>query len=241
MMRRLDRELPNPHGSMDTASRRAAFMLVYAAVVLTLMEHTFRPVFFVRNFPAESTAYAGLFPHLWWALGSIVLYLPVPMLIVRWGFGHRLRDYGWSIHVPGRYWLLYAAMLLVVLPLAFYAAGRPEFRAVYPFYRGAFIAPASAVLAWELCYLTQFLALEFFFRGFLAIGLGQVMGRLAVWVAMVPYCLIHFHKPLPEALAAIVAGVVLGELAQRTRSISGGVVVHVGVALTMDMLALARP
>ena len=50
--------------------------------------------------------------------------------------------------------------------------------------------------------------------------------------------MIHYHKPLPEALAAIVAGVILGEVAQRTRSITGGVVVHTGVALTMDMLAL---
>jgi membrane protease YdiL (CAAX protease family) len=134
--------------------------------------------------------------------------------------------------------MLYAAMLLVVLPLAFYAASRPEFRAVYPFFRGAFVASLGAVFVWELCYLAQFLALEFFFRGFLAIGMGKVMGRLAVWVAMVPYCLIHFHKPLPEALAAIVAGLALGEVAQRTRSIAGGVVVHAGVALTMDLLAL---
>jgi membrane protease YdiL (CAAX protease family) len=223
---------------MDAASRRVAFMLVYAAVVLTLLEYVFRPAFFVRHFAVESATYAGLFPHLWWALGSIALYLPVPMLIVRFGFGHRLREYGWCIDVPGRYWLLYGAMLLVVLPLVFYAASRPEFRAVYPFYRGAFSASATAVLAWELVYLTQFLALEFFFRGFLAIGMGRVFGRLAIWIAVVPYCMIHYHKPLPEALAAIVAGLVLGEVAQRTRSIAGGVVVHIGVALTMELLAL---
>jgi len=223
---------------MDGAMRRTAFMLAYAAVALTLMEYIFRPEFFMRHFPNGSRAYQGLFPHLWWALGSIVLYLPIPMLIARFGFGHRLRDYGWLIDVPRRTWLLYGAMLLAVLPLVFYAASRPEFRAVYPFYRAAFIAPPGAVLAWELAYLAQFLALEFFFRGFLAIGMSRVMGRLAVWVAMVPYCMIHYHKPLPEALAAIVAGLVLGEVAQRTRSIAGGVVVHIGVALTMDLLAL---
>lgn len=238
VMRRLDRDLPNPYGAMNTASRRVAFMLVYAAVVLTLLEYTFRPAFFIRHFPDASAAYAGLLPHLWWALGSIALYLPVPMLIIRFGFGQRLRDYGWCIDLPARYWLLYGAMLLTVLPLVFYAASRPEFRAVYPFFRGAFSAPAAAVLAWELAYLAQFVALEFFFRGFLAIGMGQAMGRLAVVVAMVPYCMIHYHKPLPEALAAIVAGLVLGEVAQRTRSIAGGVVVHIGVALTMDLLAL---
>jgi len=223
---------------MDSGMKRAAFMLVYAAVALTLMEYIFRPETFVRLFPQWSGTDFGLYPHLWWALGSIVLYLPVPMLIVRFGFGHKLHDYGWRIDLPLKHWLLYGGMLLVMLPIVFYAASRPSFQAVYPFFRAAFYAPIGTVLVWELAYLSQFLALEFFFRGFLAIGLGQIIGRLGVWVAVVPYCMIHYHKPLPEALAAIAAGIVLGEVAQRTRSIAGGVVVHVGVALTMEILAL---
>jgi len=238
MIRRLNALLPSPHVPMDSAARRAALMLVYTAVALTLMEYVFHPAFFVRHFPQWSGAHLGLYPHLWWALGSILLYLPIPMLIVRLGFGHALRDYGWRFKVPMKHWLLYVGMLLVMLPVVFLAAIRPDFQAVYPFYRAAFHAPLGTVLVWEVAYLAQFLALEFFFRGFLAIGLGQWMGRLAVWVAVVPDCMIHFHKPLPEALAAIVAGIILGEVAQRTRSIAGGVVVHVGVALTMEILAL---
>ncbi|MDH3289077.1 MAG: CPBP family intramembrane metalloprotease [Betaproteobacteria bacterium] len=238
VIRVLNRGLPSPHGPMDAATRRIAIMLVYTAVALTLMEFVFRPEFFNRNFPQWVAPHMGLYPHLWWALGTITLYLPIPMLIVRFGFGQRLREYGWRLDVPLRHWVLYGVMLLAMMPLVFYAASRPEFLAVYPFFRAAFLAPAHTVLAWELAYLAQFLALEFFFRGFLAIGLGQVLGRAAVWVAVVPYCMIHYHKPLPEALAAIVAGVILGEVAQRTRSIAGGVVVHMGVALTMDLLAL---
>jgi membrane protease YdiL (CAAX protease family) len=57
---------------------------------------------------------------------------------------------------------------------------------------------------------------------------------------IVPYCMIHYGKPLPETLGAIVAGLVLGTLALRTRSIWGGVLIHIGVALTMDMLALGH-
>jgi membrane protease YdiL (CAAX protease family) len=129
-------------------------------------------------------------------------------------------------------------MVAAVLPLVVYAASRPDFRAVYPFYRGAMSASVTQVLTWEAAYLAQFVALEFFFRGFLAIGLAPAMGRLAVWAAAVPYCMLHFHKPLPEALASIVAGIVLGVVAQRTGSIVGGVLVHVTVALTMELLAL---
>ncbi len=52
--------------------------------------------------------------------------------------------------------------------------------------------------------------------------------------------MIHFAKPMPEATAAIVAGLVLGVMALRSKSFVPGVFLHVGVALTMDLLVLAR-
>jgi membrane protease YdiL (CAAX protease family) len=56
----------------------------------------------------------------------------------------------------------------------------------------------------------------------------------------VPYCMIHYGKPMTETIGAIFAGVILGTLAMRTRSIWGGVLIHVGVAWTMDLLAIAQ-
>jgi len=223
---------------MDAGMRFAAGMLLYAAVALTLMEYVFRPEFFIRHYPDHSRAHGGLYPHLWWALGNILLYLPIPMLILRIGYRMRLHEFGWQLKLSSAHVVLYGAMLAIVLPLVFVAASQPDFLAIYPFYRAASQASLWAVVAWEVAYLSYYLALEFFFRGILAIGLGRVMGRLAIWVAVVPYAMIHFHKPLPEVFAAIVAGLVLGEIAQRTRSIAGGVIAHIGVAFTMDMLAM---
>ncbi len=54
----------------------------------------------------------------------------------------------------------------------------------------------------------------------------------------IPYCMIHFGKPMPEALGAIGAGVVLGLLSLKTRSIWLGAAIHIGVAWTMDALAI---
>jgi membrane protease YdiL (CAAX protease family) len=56
----------------------------------------------------------------------------------------------------------------------------------------------------------------------------------------VPYCMIHYGKPYLEAAGAVVAGVALGSLAMRTRSIYSGFLVHVTVALLMDLLSLAH-
>ena len=93
---------------------------------------------------------------------------------------------------------------------------------------------------WEAMYAIQFLSLEFFFRGFMLQGLRRAFGSGAIVVMMVPYCMIHYGKPMPETFGAIGAGLILGTLAMRTRSIWGGVMIHVGVAWTMDLLAVSQ-
>jgi membrane protease YdiL (CAAX protease family) len=54
----------------------------------------------------------------------------------------------------------------------------------------------------------------------------------------VPYVMIHFGKPYVETAGAFVAGVALGTVAMRTRSIYSGFLVHATIALLMDGLAL---
>jgi len=54
----------------------------------------------------------------------------------------------------------------------------------------------------------------------------------------IPYCMIHFGKPFPETMAAIIAGIVLGTLSLKSRTIWMGVMIHYSVALTMDISAL---
>jgi len=56
----------------------------------------------------------------------------------------------------------------------------------------------------------------------------------------VPYCMIHYGKPYLEASVAVIAGIVLGSLAMKTRSIYAGFLVHATVAVLMDILALDR-
>ena len=86
-------------------------------------------------------------------------------------------------------------------------ASRSEsFQLAYPFYKWA-NRSAFNFWVWQGLYATQFAALEFFFRGFMLAGLRKSFGPGAVFVMVVPYCMIHFGKPLPETLGAIVAGI----------------------------------
>ena len=66
------------------------------------------------------------------------------------------------------------------------------------------------------------------------------MGSTAIFAMCVPYCMIHYGKPYLETCGAIIAGIALGSLSMRTKSIYSGFLVHVTVALLMDFLALAQ-
>jgi membrane protease YdiL (CAAX protease family) len=124
-------------------------------------------------------------------------------------------------------------------PLIWLMSTARDFQARYPFYP---VQPGEGLstnlLLWEGAYLIQFVAVEFLFRGFMLHGTKHRFGYYAVFVMAIPYCMIHFAKPLPEALAAIVSAVVLGTLSLKSRSIWLGVVIHYSVAGGMDFAAL---
>ncbi len=98
----------------------------------------------------------------------------------------------------------------------------------------------AELLAVEFVYGLQFVGVEFFFRGFLVFGLKRRFGAYAIVVMMVPYCMIHFGKPLAETLASIIAGLALGFMSLRTRSIVLGVAIHMTVALSMDFASMGQ-
>jgi membrane protease YdiL (CAAX protease family) len=130
-------------------------------------------------------------------------------------------------------------MYLVMLPCVLYVSFDPSFQRTYPFYRLQTGEPLwPRLVAWEIVYGVQFLALEFFFRGFLVHGTRRRFGAYSILVMTVPYCMVHFDKPLPETLGSIVAGLALGFMSLKTRSIWPGAAVHIAVAWTMDAAAL---
>jgi membrane protease YdiL (CAAX protease family) len=177
----------------------------------------------------------------WWVLWTAVGFLVLPLLymLLRPGRRAMLRhcNLGWRgfrEHV----WI-YVALYAAVFPVIYVVSWSPSFYQFYPMYP---LAGRSVhdLLLWESLYAVQFLALEFFFRGFLVGGLGRYLGVLSVPVAVMPYMMLHFSKPWPEAYAAIFAGLILGWLAWKTKSIWGGVFIHSCVAVSMDLLALSH-
>ena len=90
-------------------------------------------------------------------------------------------------------------------------------------------------VGYELSYGLDFLSIELFFRGLLVIGLVRYAGEKAILPMAAFYCTIHFGKPLGECITSFSGGLALGVLAYRTRSILGGLIVHLGLAWMMEV------
>nr|PZN25042.1 MAG: CPBP family intramembrane metalloprotease [Pseudomonadota bacterium] len=222
---------------------RAAAVLLTAGLSLVLPHYFGRPRMIdelpgLKDVALAVVPYPDLLPHLYWAAFKLVNYGILPYLCIRLVLRARGRDHGLRFVREPRVWVLYAAMVALVVPLAYVASGSEAFLRTYPKYANAG-ASLEQFLLWELAYGFQFLMLEFFFRGFFVFALARYIGSLAIFVMVVPYAMIHFGKPLAECLGSIVAGVALGTIALRTGSIYGGVAVHCAVAWSMDLFALA--
>lgn len=230
---------------------RPAACLALAAAILTVQEYYGGRQFFDQVIRPELAAfdaarpgvlrldrYDSLYGYGWWSLARILGYVILPILCWRWWFPKdSLLDLGLRTRGFWAHSWIYFALLAAVIPVMLIVAQQPDFGNYYPFYK---LSSRSwfDFLAWELMYYAQFFALEFFFRGWMVGALRHSLGAAAIFVMSVPYCMIHYGKPYLEAHGAIVAGVILGSLSMRTRSIYSGFLLHISVAALMDTMSL---
>ena len=176
--------------------------------------------------------------HAWWAGWRVLGFFLLPLVVIKLS-GQRIREQGLELKGLREhawiYFLCFAVVFVCVVGVSF----SEEFASYYPFYRLANRSWADFI-AWEMLYAAQFFSLEFFFRGWWLKAGKRAMGSHAIFVMVVPYVMIHFGKPMLETVGAIIAGVVLGTLAMKTRSIWSGFLIHVSVAVSMDIAALIQ-
>lgn len=258
--RQLDAEAVDHRQAMRASGGydfRPAVLFAITALILTLQEyyggrdfyyHQIRPwlqeVERAQRAAPDTTQwvnlklYNDLYGYGWWAFTRVFGYIAVPFLAWKLMFRKdSLLDMGLRVKGLWSHAWIYGACLVVVIPAVFIVARSPEFANYYPFYKKCSRSYLELII-WESMYIAQFFALEVFFRGFWLAPLRRSLGSSAIFAMCVPYVMIHYGKPYLESMGAFVAGVALGSLAMKTRSIYSGFLVHVTVALLMDSLAL---
>lgn len=212
------------------------FFLLFA-VFLFAFKYNFRFHFSIAADPAVNTIWNKM---LYWPF--LLLIMALSLFIVRKWFIRE--DSAWGTLTPTQGWRPYLFMLLLMLPLVSLAATQPDFQAVYPKLKLLSATGHTNDIPWwqallfELSYGSDFLSIELFFRGFLILGLSRWLGKDAILPVAIFYCSIHFGKPLGECISSYFGGMLLGIVVYNTRSIWGGLLVHLGIAWMMEMAGI---
>jgi membrane protease YdiL (CAAX protease family) len=234
--------------------RNIIFILVYIALGLSIVKYYGSTTAFLPTFAhAENGTFgswycnfffgsknSAFYTKIWWITTIVLFYLVIPILIVKCVFKKNLSEFGISFRGIYNDYPLYIIMLAVMLPVVYMASKTQSFQQRYPIFQPEAGALFPLFLWWQLAYFIQFVAVEFFFRGFIIHSLKHRFGFYSVFISTIPYCMVHFGKPFGETIAAIIAGIVLGTLSLKSRSIVLGILIHYSVAITMDLFALYR-
>jgi hypothetical protein len=202
--------------------------------------------------PFLSTLVYGYLPsklHLWgWKVGvnAISFFTVLLPLLIFYYFQDRKEKHVYGLNARHFDVKPYFTMLLIMVPILIAASFSDSFLRQYPMYKTSRAHVFLGVPEWmtagvyEIAYGLDFITVEYLFRGFLVIGMMRVLGRGSVITMAVVYCVLHFGKPAGEAISSIFGGFVLGVVAYETRSVWGGVIVHMGIAWTMETVAFIQ-
>jgi membrane protease YdiL (CAAX protease family) len=180
---------------------------------------------------------AALTAVLYSFVSCLLLLGLIPGTIVRLLFREPLRAYGAQVgdlRYGGRALLVMAPVMVAVSVVG---AMTTDLRAEYPLYKGLATGPLSLFIGYAFAYLLYYLGWELFFRGFLQFGLRESLGDVnAILIQTLASCLAHLGKPAGEIYGAILAGIVWGIIAFRTRSILVVLLAHWLLGVSLDAL-----
>ena len=165
-------------------------------------------------------------------LSFLLLMVLIPAIVFKWRADLKFEGLSLPYKKELGPYLLFAIVMLLILSLV---CAQESFYQFYPLYR-----PKGFTdwMIFELIYLPQFIAVEFFFRGPILFALNKRIGRLSIFMMTLPYAIIHIHKPFPEAIGSIFAGVILCHYSLKSKSIWPGVLLHMTIALGADFFGL---
>jgi hypothetical protein len=180
------------------------------------------------------------------SVNLISMFLVLLPLLVFYYLFDRHEQHAYGLNAKHFDYRPYFYMLLIMLPFIIGASFHSTFQRQYPMYKSSSAHDFLDVPEWwlasayEAAYGLDFVTVEFLFRGFMVIGMMHVLGRKGVLAMAAAYCFLHFGKPPGEAISSIFGGYILGVIAYETKSIWGGIIVHVGIAWLMELVAFIQ-
>lgn len=221
--------------------KKVVIIFISVAILQTIAWYFTSRRFFRANFFDDLTG-AGdvyLLEYLYWFVGDFITLFILPVIIILFLLKDKLRNYGLQFGDYKAGLKLFFIFMIVMLPIIWIASASPEFGAKYPHLQSARDS-LDILLIYEIGMLVYMFAWEFIWRGFMLFGLEEKFGFYTVLIQMIPFVILHNGKPSPETFGAILGGIALGILSLRTRSFYYGVLTHISVMYSIDILCTLR-
>ena len=174
-----------------------------------------------------------------------ILFLLLPILLYKLFYDKDRGDFYGLIGKSADF-KPYLVLLFIMLPLILWASLQDSFQKVYPRYKPETAEEYLGLSPWitfslfEITYALRFICVELFFRGFLILGMQKILGNSCVMMMTCVYVFIHFGKPMPETIGSLFGGFMLGVITLKSKNIYGGIFLHMGVALLMEVVAILQ-
>ena len=181
----------------------------------------------------EANPYLKLTPHIYWYSSSFFFYALIPIVTILAArrklsnFGITLGDWRLGLKILA----VFTAVMIGVVAISLQTK---SFSSHYPLNKSALLG-IGPFLVYESFSVAYFFAWEFIWRGYVLFALYPSIKNWAILVQMVPFALLHIGKPVPEVFASVFAGLILGALALRTRSMIYCWLLHAVSAFVMDL------
>ena len=231
------------NNSENKISFQPTFVILSSLIIFTLFWYFGRIPFFNRNLTGifPETSFTPLYPFFYFCVCSVLFRMVLPIVLVKVALRGRLKDFGYGLPKAFKSSWGYLFLFLLVLPFVYMASLQDSFINYYPRFKGVIFnqqVTLQHLILFELFYGLLFLSGESFWRGYMIFGLRKHFGYYSLFIMVIPYVMSHYPKPFLEAMGAIAAGLILGYLALRHNHFWFGFLVHWGVAIVMDLLAL---
>jgi membrane protease YdiL (CAAX protease family) len=184
-------------------------------------------------YPSAWGHYDGseLYSNIFLVASSFLLCFVFPALIAKFLFKEKLATLG--LIFPQQKIvasMLTVLALLILLPCIYWLTKQHEFQTFY-----SLKDPRYAVIAFMnvVLFPIYYFAEEFFYRGFLFLGLWKRVRWHSFWVTDLFFAFAHLGKPGLEILLSMFASVIFNVLTLSTRSILPAFITHFIMGITM--------
>jgi len=218
--------------------RKPTIILLLAPFLLTTFKYYGSTSFFLETLGPLLPQLED--PHFYAALytffASLLLMGVIPAFVVKFVFKESLGEYGVQIGDARFGWQAFVILAPIMMIASWPSSNMSDFLAEYPLHPGAGSSPQQFAFH-AFTYLFFYVGWEFFFRGFMQFGLRKSLGDWnAILVQTLASCLLHIGKPGGEIFGSIIAGIVWGIVAFRSRSLLYVLLIHWLLGVSLDFL-----